>query len=51
MAAPIRIGAVSYLNARPLYHRLCEFAPISACRWMCPAGLPSSLRAATWMLR
>jgi chorismate dehydratase len=27
MTAPIRIGAVSYLNAKPLYHRLCEFAP------------------------
>jgi chorismate dehydratase len=27
MATPIRIGAVSYLNAKPLYHGLCEFAP------------------------
>src|SRR5271167_3538989 len=27
MTTPIRIGAVSYLNAKPLYHRLCEFAP------------------------
>jgi len=27
MATPIRVGAVSYLNARPLYHRLREFAP------------------------
>lgn len=27
MDAPIRVGAVSYLNARPLYHRLEEFAP------------------------
>lgn len=27
MAAPIRVGAVSYLNARPLYHRLTEHAP------------------------
>jgi chorismate dehydratase len=27
MSSPIRIGAVSYLNARPLYHRLTEFAP------------------------
>jgi chorismate dehydratase len=24
---PIRVGAVSYLNAKPLYYRLCEFAP------------------------
>jgi chorismate dehydratase len=27
MKAPIRVGAVSYLNAKPLYYRLCEFAP------------------------
>ena len=27
MAAPIRVGAVSYLNARPLYHRLTDHAP------------------------
>jgi hypothetical protein len=27
MTTPIRIGAVSYLNAKLLYHRLCEFAP------------------------
>ncbi len=27
MATPIRLGAVSYLNARPLYHRLDVFAP------------------------
>ena len=27
MDGPIRVGAVSYLNAKPLYHRLGEFAP------------------------
>ena len=27
MSAPVRVGAVSYLNAKPLYHRLTEFAP------------------------
>jgi chorismate dehydratase len=27
MAMPIRIGAVSYLNAKPLYYGLCERAP------------------------
>lgn len=26
MPAPVRVGAVSYLNAKPLYHRLTEFA-------------------------
>jgi chorismate dehydratase len=27
MTTPIRVGAVSYLNAKPLYYQLCEFAP------------------------
>lgn len=27
MASPLRVGAVTYLNAKPLYHRLEEFAP------------------------
>src|SRR5271170_5009193 len=27
MSAPIRVGAVSYLNAKPLYYRLTELAP------------------------
>ena len=27
MAPPYRVGAVSYLNAKPLYHGLCELAP------------------------
>src|SRR5271165_4445093 len=27
MTTPIRIGAVSYLNAKPLYYGLCEYAP------------------------
>lgn len=27
MKPPIRVGAVSYLNAKPLYYRLCDFAP------------------------
>jgi chorismate dehydratase len=27
MNSPIRVGAVSYLNAKPLYHELCEYAP------------------------
>jgi chorismate dehydratase len=27
MATPIRVGAVSFLNARPLYYGLCEYAP------------------------
>jgi len=27
MGTPIRVGAVSYLNAKPLYHGLCAYAP------------------------
>lgn len=27
MAAPLRVGAVTYLNAKPLYYRLTELAP------------------------
>ena len=27
MSSAIRVGAVSYLNAKPLYYRLCDFAP------------------------
>jgi chorismate dehydratase len=27
MAPPYRVGVVSYLNAKPLYHGLCELAP------------------------
>jgi chorismate dehydratase len=27
MATPIRVGAVSYLNAKPLYYELCDYAP------------------------
>src|SRR5271155_2180988 len=27
MTTPIRIGAVSYLNAKPLYYGLCNYAP------------------------
>ena len=27
MDLPIRVGAVNYLNAKPLYYKLCEFAP------------------------
>ena len=44
MATPIRVGAVSYLNAKPLYYRLCEYrARRPAVRWTCRAGWPSSL--------
>jgi chorismate dehydratase len=39
MPVPIRVGVVSYLNARPLYYRLTEFAPGISLE----ADLPSQL--------
>ena len=52
MATPIRVGAVSYLNAKPLYYRLCEHcAAMSGSRWMFRAVWPSSLPTASWTLR
>ena len=51
MPAPIRVGAVSYLNAKPLYYRLDEFAPGSAWRWTCRAGWPTGWRRASWTWR
>ena len=27
MSSPVRVGAVSYLNAKPLYYSLCELCP------------------------
>ena len=43
MATPIRIGAVSYLNAKPLYHRLCEFAPYVRLSMDVPSRLAEQL--------
>ena len=51
MSAPIRVGAVSYLNAKPLYYRLDGVrCPACAWRWTCPAGWPTGWRRAssTW---
>jgi chorismate dehydratase len=43
MPAPIRVGAVSYLNAKPLYYRLEEFAPGIALEMDLPSRLADRL--------
>src|SRR5512135_2242721 len=45
MAATIRVGAVSYLNAKPLYYRLSEFAPGVALEMDLPSRLADRLAA------
>jgi chorismate dehydratase len=45
MASPIRVGAVSFLNARPLYHGLCEFAPQVRLTMDVPSRLAEQLAA------
>lgn len=45
MKAPIRVGAVSYLNAKPLYHRLGEFAPEVRLSMDVPSRLAEQLAA------
>ena len=45
MPMPIRIGAVSYLNAKPLYHGLCEHAPHVVLSMDVPSRLAEQLAA------
>ena len=45
MPMPIRVGAVSYLNAKPLYYRLCEFAPRVRLSMDVPSRLAERLAA------
>ena len=45
MATPIRVGAVSYLNAKPLYYRLCEIAPDVRLSMDVPSRLAEQLAA------
>jgi len=40
MSAPVRVGVVSYLNAKPLYFRLENRLPRCRSRWTCRAGWP-----------
>src|SRR5262245_57441087 len=43
MKPPIRVGAVSYLNAKPLYYRLSEYAPDVRLSMDVPSGLADQL--------
>jgi chorismate dehydratase len=45
MVAPIRVGAVSYLNAKPLYDRLAEIAPGVRLEMDVPSRLADRLAA------
>jgi chorismate dehydratase len=45
MNAPIRIGAVSYLNAKPLYYELCDQAPEIVLSMDVPSRLAEQLAA------
>jgi chorismate dehydratase len=45
MPAPIRVGAVSYLNAKPLYYQLNEFAPGVVLEMDYPSQLADRLAA------
>ena len=45
VSSPARVGAVSYLNARPLYYRLCEFAPDIILTMEVPSRLAEQLAA------
>jgi chorismate dehydratase len=45
MSTAIRVGAVSYLNAKPLYYRLCEFAPTVRVSMEVPSRLAEQLAA------
>jgi len=45
MATPIRIGAVSYLNAKPLYYGLCDHAPHVKLSMDVPSRLAEQLAA------
>jgi chorismate dehydratase len=45
MASPVRVGAVSYLNAKPLYYRLSDHTPGVALSMEVPSRLAEQLAA------
>jgi chorismate dehydratase len=45
MASPIRVGAVNYLNAKPLYYKLCDIAPDVRLSMDVPSALAEQLAA------
>lgn len=51
MASPIRVGAVNYLNAKPLYYKLCDIAPGVRLTMDVPMLWRSSLPRASWTWR
>ncbi len=46
MSSAIRVGAVSHLNAKPLYYKLCDFAPGVRLTMEVPSRLAEQLAAA-----
>jgi len=50
MEMPIRIGAVNYLNTKPLICDLEALAPEASWSWRCPAGSPTCWPRASWTL-
>ena len=51
MASPIRVGAVNYLNAKPLYYKLCDIAPEVRLSMDVPSVWRSSSLPASWTWR
>lgn len=45
MSSPIRVGAVSYLNSKPLYYNLCEICPGIELTMEVPSQLAAKLAA------
>ena len=45
MSSPVRVGAVSYLNAKPLYYNLCDFCPGIELTMDVPSRLAEQLAA------
>jgi chorismate dehydratase len=45
MSSPVRVGAVSYLNAKPLYYSLCELCPGIELTMEVPSALARQLAA------
>jgi chorismate dehydratase len=45
MTSPIRVGAVNYLNAKPLYYKLCDIAPDVRLTMEVPSRLAEQLAA------
>ena len=50
MSSPVRVGAVSYLNAKPLYYSLCELCPGIELTMEVPSRWPGNWRpgSSTW---